>query len=66
MNGYSPNTKYYTEEGGLQGERQTKDSEDAVAYLIKEYGDYIRVKGVGSNGHMEITLFDKNKNKNKK
>ena len=56
FNGYSPKTKYYTEPGGLQGERNKVDSEEASSFLLQKYPEYVRLKGIGSNGHMEIGL----------
>lgn len=59
LNGFSPKTKYYTEKGGLQGERSIQDSEEAALYLLNKYPDYVSLKGFGSNGHMEIKLKSK-------
>lgn len=61
FDGYSPKTKYYTEPGGLQGERNKQDSEEAASFLLQKYPEYVRLKGVGSNGHMEVSLKNNTK-----
>lgn len=61
LNGYSPVTKYYTEPGGLQDQRDTKSSEEAALYLLGRYPNYVKIKGLSKNGHMEILIKDNNK-----
>lgn len=57
---YSPKTKYYTEKGGLQGDRDTAMSEEASLFLLNKYPEYVSLNGLSSNGHMEIKIKDKN------
>ena len=59
FNGFCPKTKYYTEAGGLQGIRKVDDSKWASEWLSKTYPDYVSIKGVAGNGHLQISLRHK-------
>lgn len=59
FDGYSPRTKYYTEKGGLQGDRDSVMSEEASLFLLNKYPEYVSLNGLSSNGHMEIKLKEK-------
>jgi len=63
LNGYGPVTKYYTESGGLYDIRTGETSERAALYLMNNYPDWVKLKGVGTHNHLEITIGDR---KNKK
>jgi len=59
FDGYSPKTKYYTEKGGLQGDRDSVMSEEAALFLLNKYPEYVSLNGLSSNGHMEIKIREK-------
>jgi hypothetical protein len=61
LNGYSPQTKYYSEDGGLTGIRNAESSEKASLYLLNRYPTLVKIKGIGSKGHMEILIRDSKK-----
>ena len=58
LNQYTPITKYYKEKGGLFDSRSPETSEKAAAYLLNKYPEFVKIKGLGSNGHMEISLSE--------
>jgi len=57
-----PNTTYYSGDGGLNQEGYEKRlmaSEKAALYLLKEYPEYVSLKGKSSKGFLEIRLKSK-------